>query len=148
MNVIEGAERLLSSDAVIMNHCVARRFGVKDVLRADPSGGRGPEIGLERLHHRTDDRQARDVDLLALGFQPDDQVLVFSEVGFRRRDADMQHSSEFNEALDRADFMFCGLNEPFRYGEYKQFAYFANALYANPNYNAKSRTDGDCGVEK
>ena len=66
--------------AVIMHHRIVQRvdaleiFRVQDVLRADPPGSRGSEIGLEQLHHRTDDRQARDVDLLALGFEPDDEV--------------------------------------------------------------------------
>ena len=39
------------------------------MLRTDPARGLGAEIGLEQLHHRPDDRQARNIDLLALGFQ-------------------------------------------------------------------------------
>jgi FkbM family methyltransferase len=63
---------------------------------------------------------------------------IYAEVGFRRQDADMQHFAEFNDAMDRANFMFCGLYEPFRYGDAKQYVYFANALYVNPNYKTIS----------
>ena len=65
-----------------MHHRIIQRvdpleiFRIQGVLRADAARGRGAEIGLEQLHHRPDDRQARNVDLLALGFQPADQILL------------------------------------------------------------------------
>ena len=67
--------------AVVMNHRVVQRvdaleiLGIQDVLSADASRGRRTQIGLEQLHHRADDRQARDIDLLALAFQPKHQIL-------------------------------------------------------------------------
>ena len=64
-----------------MHHRVVQRvdaleiFRIERVLRADASRSGGAEIGLKQLHHRTDDRQARNVHLLALGFQPRHQIL-------------------------------------------------------------------------
>lgn len=60
---------------------------------------------------------------------------VFAEVGFRRHDSDIQAFSSFNDAMELAGFMFCGLYDVYRYGPAKQFVGFANALYINPNFD-------------
>ncbi len=65
---------------VIMHHRVIQGidalevFSIQGVLRADTTGGRSAEIGLKQLHHRTDDGEARNIHLLALGFQPANQI--------------------------------------------------------------------------
>ena len=46
------------------------------MLRTDASGSRSSEIGLKQLHHGADDRKTGYVDLLALGFQTADQILL------------------------------------------------------------------------
>jgi hypothetical protein len=67
---------------VIMHHGVIQRvdaleiFGVEHVLRADAACSSGAKIRLEQLHHRADDRQARNIHLLAFGFQPLHQILL------------------------------------------------------------------------
>ena len=67
---------------VIMDHRVVQRvdtlevFSIEDVLRAYPPGRGGAEISLEQMHDRPDDRQARNVDPLALGLQPGNQILL------------------------------------------------------------------------
>ena len=78
------------------------------MLRADPPGGRGSQISLEQLHHRADDRQARDVDLLALGFEPDNEIpLEQREQHDARRLLDfIQHAIELLLAAHQRVDMF------------------------------------------
>jgi hypothetical protein len=40
------------------------------------ANARGIALSLKQLHHRPDDRQARQIDVLALGFQPLHQFLL------------------------------------------------------------------------
>jgi len=67
--------------AVVMHHRIVQRidtleiFGIQDVLGTNAPRGCRAQISLEQLHHGTNDRQARDVDLLALALQPKHQVL-------------------------------------------------------------------------
>jgi len=56
---------------------------------------------------------------------------VFSEVGFRRADRDMQHFAELNDFMETSGFWLCGFYDSFRWGENKEFVGFANALYMN-----------------
>ena len=58
---------------IVMHHRVIQGvdaleiFRIQYVLGADAAGGGGTQIGLEQLHHRADDRQARNVDVPAFG---------------------------------------------------------------------------------
>jgi hypothetical protein len=67
---------------VVMDHRVVQRvdaleiFRVQRVLRTDPASRCRAKIGLKQLHHRADDRKARNIDFLALRFQPRDQILL------------------------------------------------------------------------
>lgn len=60
---------------IIMHHRVVQRvdafevFSIQDMLRTDAMLSLRAEIGLEQLQHRTDDRQAGKVYLLALAFE-------------------------------------------------------------------------------
>ena len=60
------------------------------------------------MHHRADDRQARDVDLLALGLEPDDEILLEqSEQHDARRLLDfIQHAIELLLAAHQRVDMF------------------------------------------
>jgi FkbM family methyltransferase len=57
---------------------------------------------------------------------------IYAEVGFRRRDTDMQAFAPLNDHLDRLGYEFCGLYDAYRWGETKSFVGFANALYVLP----------------
>jgi FkbM family methyltransferase len=57
---------------------------------------------------------------------------IFAEVGFRRRDRDMQAFAPLNDYLDSLGYEFCGLYDSFRWGESKSLVGFANALYVLP----------------
>jgi FkbM family methyltransferase len=59
---------------------------------------------------------------------------VYTEVGFRRSDRDMQHFSEINDYLENQGFWLCGFYDPFRWGEKKEYLGFANALYIQPDF--------------
>jgi FkbM family methyltransferase len=60
---------------------------------------------------------------------------IYTEVGFRRSDRDMQHFSEINDFLEDKGFWLCGFYDQFRWGEHKQYLGFANALYVQPNFS-------------
>lgn len=55
---------------------------------------------------------------------------IYAEVGFRKRDYDMQGFASFNARMDELGYEFCGLYDTFRWGPAKLYAGFANALYA------------------
>jgi hypothetical protein len=57
---------------------------------------------------------------------------IFTEVGFRTRDTDIQLFDELNRHLEGIGYEFCGLYEPFRWGPKKLYVGFANALYVLP----------------
>ncbi|HEX8149719.1 MAG TPA: FkbM family methyltransferase [Pyrinomonadaceae bacterium] len=59
---------------------------------------------------------------------------VFSEVGFKRSDTDMQHFADLNDYLEERGFWLCGFYDFFRYGEQKERLGFCNALYINPDF--------------
>ena len=60
---------------------------------------------------------------------------IYTEVGFRRADRDMQHFCEINDYLESKGFWFCGFYSQFRWGDNKKFLGFANALYIQPDFN-------------
>jgi FkbM family methyltransferase len=57
---------------------------------------------------------------------------IYSEVGFRKSDADMQNFGQFNDFMEDRGYWFCGFYDHFRWGDKKQFLGFSNALYLNP----------------
>ena len=59
---------------------------------------------------------------------------IYTEVGFRRGDSDMQHFSEINDYLEKQGFYLCGFYDQFRYGDKKEYLSFANALYIQPEF--------------
>jgi hypothetical protein len=63
-------------------------------------------------------------------------MFVFSEVAFRRY-AEMQQFDELHNYLEHNGFLLCGFYDPVRYGPRKEFVFFANALYLNPECRLK-----------
>jgi hypothetical protein len=67
---------------IVMQHRVVQGidaleiFGIEHVLRTDSARGGRAEIGFEQLHHRADDREARDIDLPALDLELQDQIFL------------------------------------------------------------------------
>jgi FkbM family methyltransferase len=60
---------------------------------------------------------------------------IFTEVGFRRNDAEMVMFGDLlDAAISQLGFLFCGFYDLFRYGRAKEFTLFGNALYLNPNF--------------
>jgi FkbM family methyltransferase len=59
---------------------------------------------------------------------------IYTEVGFRRGDRDMQHFSEINDYLEKQGFWLCGFYDQFRWGDKKEYLGFANALYIQPDF--------------
>jgi FkbM family methyltransferase len=66
---------------------------------------------------------------------------IFAEVGFHRRDTDMQAFAPLNDHLDALGYEFCGLYDAFRWGTTKSFVGFANALYVLPRDALRSPGD-------
>jgi FkbM family methyltransferase len=65
-------------------------------------------------------------------------MFVFSEVAFRRDDPnEMQQFDELHSYLEHNGFLLCGFYNPVRYGPRKEFVFFANALYLNPECRLK-----------
>ena len=64
-------------------------------------------------------------------------MFVFSEVAFRRDANEMQQFDELHSYLEHNGFLLCGFYDPVRYGPRKEFVFFANALYLNPEYRLK-----------
>ena len=64
--------------------------------------------------------------------------LVFSEVGFRRRDGDLQHFAELNDHLEENGFWLSGFYDEYRWGESRKYLGFASALYINPDFPGTS----------
>lgn len=95
--------------------CQDRGIGNIDVLKMDVQGWE-----MEVLAGAADMLAARAVQF------------IYAEVGFRRRDTDMQSFARLNDHLDDLGYEFCGLYEQFRWGPAKTFLGFANALYALP----------------
>jgi FkbM family methyltransferase len=60
--------------------------------------------------------------------------IVFSEVGFRRRDGDLQHFAELNDHLEENGFWLSGFYDAYRWGEARKYLGFASALYLNPDF--------------
>lgn len=60
--------------------------------------------------------------------------LVFSEVGFRRRDSDLQHFAELNDHLEENGFWLSGFYDAYRWGDSRKYLGFASALYINPDF--------------
>lgn len=59
---------------------------------------------------------------------------IYTEVGFRKGDRDMQHFSEINDYLENQGFWLCGFYDQFRWGDNKKYLGFANALYIQPEF--------------
>lgn len=59
---------------------------------------------------------------------------IYTEVGFRRCDRDMQHFSEINDYLENKGFWLCGFYDQFRWGDKKEYLGFTNALYIQPDF--------------
>lgn len=66
---------------------------------------------------------------------------IYTEVGFRRADADMTHFLDLHAALEAKGYLFAGLYENFRWGD-KKAVHFANALYFDPMFGT-ARTPED-----
>ncbi len=60
---------------------------------------------------------------------------VYTEVGFRRADRDMQSFSEINDYLEKQGFWLCGFYDQFRWGDKKEYLGFVNALYIQPDFD-------------
>jgi hypothetical protein len=106
-----------------------------------------PLVGKTTISRFSRDKALRSIDVLKIDAQGwETQAIdgagdfienihfVIAEVGFRRRDRDMQHLGDFSDLMERNRFRFCGLYEPYRYGPNKQFYYFANALFINQRH--------------
>jgi FkbM family methyltransferase len=61
---------------------------------------------------------------------------VYSEVGFKAGDAEMQHFSELDSFMEGKGFMISGFYESFRWGEHREFLGFCNVLYTDPRFAA------------
>lgn len=60
--------------------------------------------------------------------------IIYSEVSFSERDADMQSFCELNQWLHDRGYRLCGFYEGFRWGTCKQYLGFSNALYISPDF--------------
>ncbi|MDB9347417.1 FkbM family methyltransferase [Nodularia spumigena] len=101
----------------IDNFCLDNQIPAIDILKMDVQGWE-----MEIL-------------LGAMNFISQKKIkFIYTEVGFRRQDRDMQHFSEINDFLESQGYYLCGFYSLFRWGDHKQYLGFANALYVQPDY--------------
>jgi len=129
---------------------------VADHPRMSDLTGEVETVGIEQLDSFCTANHIESIDVLKLDVQGWElEVLrgaaqmiekrrirfVFSEVGFRRSDTDVQHFPVLNDYLEQNGFWLCGFYDEYRWGEKRKYLGFASALYINPDFaeNSASR---------